>query len=292
MENTQIIRAALKAEGITECGFLPRTHFRVLNERLMQRCDGLQSAVVFLIPYRCDASPKDGLNISLYARVKDYHAYFAALSERLLAALRSIFPDERFAGFCDHSPIDEKDAARTVRAGRSRPQFAADQRHLRQLRLYRLAADESGFKREPQLHRRAVLRLRPLRTRLPRIRNDGQRHRRGQMPIRDYAEKAQNARGRSPAAANRRRLGLRRLPARLPDEPAAPRTPKFRFSKTALQICCPPKQSRRCATRNLRFTPFHGAGAPSSPTTSGGCKGNINGLKIFILSIDRRSKLC
>ena len=106
MENTQIIRAALKAEGITECGFLPRTHFRVLNERLMQRCDGLQSAVVFLIPYRCDASPKDGLNISLYARVKDYHAYFAALSERLLAALRSIFPDERFAGFCDHSPID------------------------------------------------------------------------------------------------------------------------------------------------------------------------------------------
>ena len=37
MENTQIIRAALKAEGITECGFLPRTHFRVLNERLMQR---------------------------------------------------------------------------------------------------------------------------------------------------------------------------------------------------------------------------------------------------------------
>ena len=111
MENTQIIRAALKAEGITECGFLPRAHFRVLNERLMQRCDGLQSAVVFLIPYRCDASPKDGLNISLYARVKDYHAYFAALSERLLAALRSSFPDERFAGFCDHSPIDEKDAA-------------------------------------------------------------------------------------------------------------------------------------------------------------------------------------
>ena len=88
MENTQIIRAALKAEGINECGFLPRAHFRVLNERLMQRCDGLQSAVVFLIPYRCDASPKDGLNISLYARVKDYHAYFAALSERLLAALR------------------------------------------------------------------------------------------------------------------------------------------------------------------------------------------------------------
>lgn len=29
-------RAALKAEGITECGFLPRAHFRVLNERLMQ----------------------------------------------------------------------------------------------------------------------------------------------------------------------------------------------------------------------------------------------------------------
>lgn len=62
MEAAQFIRAALAAEGITECGFLPRSHFRILNERLMQRCGDVQSAVMFLIPYRCATLPRDGLN--------------------------------------------------------------------------------------------------------------------------------------------------------------------------------------------------------------------------------------
>lgn len=268
MENTQIIRAALKAEGITECGFLPRTHFRVLNERLMQRCDGLQSAVVFLIPYRCDASPqgraehlavraRKGLP-RLFRRALRTAACGASehLSRRTLCRLLRPLAHRR------------KGRRRTVRAGRSRPQFAADQRHLRQLRLYRLAADESGFKREPQLHRRAVLRLRPLRTRLPRIRNDGQRHRRGQMPIRDYAEKAQNARGRSPAAANRRRLGLRRLPARLPDEP---RRRVHRNSVFQKQLCryAVRRSNRGDARRGIcALRLFMARALPSSPTTS------------------------
>ena len=111
MEATQFIRAALAAEGITECGFLPRSHFRILNERLMQRCGDVQSAVMFLIPYRCATLPRDGLNISLYARVKDYHTYFSALAGRLTEVLTGRFPGERFYGFCDHSPIDEKAAA-------------------------------------------------------------------------------------------------------------------------------------------------------------------------------------
>jgi len=111
MEAAQFIRAALAAEGITECGFLPRSHFRILNERLMQRCGDVQSAVMFLIPYRCATLPRDGLNISLYARVKDYHTYFSALAGRLTEVLTGRFPGERFYGFCDHSPIDEKAAA-------------------------------------------------------------------------------------------------------------------------------------------------------------------------------------
>ena len=37
---------------------------------MMQKCDDVRSAIVFLIPYRTGAVPKDGLNISLYARVK------------------------------------------------------------------------------------------------------------------------------------------------------------------------------------------------------------------------------
>ena len=75
---------------------------------MMQKCDDVRSAIVFLIPYRTGAVPKDGLNISLYARVKDYHAFFTTLSERITYGLENMFPGERFYGFCDRSPIDEK----------------------------------------------------------------------------------------------------------------------------------------------------------------------------------------
>lgn len=60
MENTQIIRAALKAEGITECGFLPRAHFRVLNERLMQRCDGCKAPSCSSSPTAATPPPRTG----------------------------------------------------------------------------------------------------------------------------------------------------------------------------------------------------------------------------------------
>ena len=117
MEEHEKIRAALADEHITEVGFLPRKSFCVLAPGMMKKCDDVRSAIVFLIPYRTGAVPKDGLNISLYARVKDYHAFFSTLSERITSGLESIFPGERFYGFCDRSPIDEKAAAASCGLG-------------------------------------------------------------------------------------------------------------------------------------------------------------------------------
>ena len=42
---------------------------------------------------------------------RDYHRYFGGLFDRLIPQLQSVFVDECFYGFADHSPIDEKYAA-------------------------------------------------------------------------------------------------------------------------------------------------------------------------------------
>lgn len=60
MENTQIIRAALKAEGITECGFLPTRPFPRAQRAADAALRRLQSAVVFLIPTAATPPPRTG----------------------------------------------------------------------------------------------------------------------------------------------------------------------------------------------------------------------------------------
>ena len=83
---------------------------------LLERCK-IQNGTVFLfaVPYFTKACEDPQRNISAYAVAKDYHTFFHALFEELLPQLQEVFPNNRFAGFADHSPIDEIDAA--VRAG-------------------------------------------------------------------------------------------------------------------------------------------------------------------------------
>jgi epoxyqueuosine reductase QueG len=38
---------------------------------------------------------------------RDYHLFFKALFNELIPALENAFPEHKFAGFTDHSPIDE-----------------------------------------------------------------------------------------------------------------------------------------------------------------------------------------
>lgn len=57
-------------------------------------------------------------NVSVYSVSEDYHLYFRALFSDLCEDLSGAFPGVRFAGFADHSPIQEVHAATLAGLGR------------------------------------------------------------------------------------------------------------------------------------------------------------------------------
>lgn len=81
---------------------------RETNPKIRER-SGIapSSAIVFLVPYYV-SKPK---NISAYASSLDYHIYVKELTRELTSLLKNSFPEYSFAGFGDHSPIDERHAA-------------------------------------------------------------------------------------------------------------------------------------------------------------------------------------
>lgn len=101
----------LKENKIELFGFLPLDACKIQKKYLLERVGILDGCVaIFAIPYytpACDTKR----NLSSYAVGKDYHLYFKLLSESLLETLRKEFPNQRFAAFADHSPIDEREAA-------------------------------------------------------------------------------------------------------------------------------------------------------------------------------------
>lgn len=89
---------------------------RITRRYLLAR-EGIEegTAILLAIPYYTAACADPARNLSAYAVSRDYHGFFRALFDELLPLLRSRFPEFKFAGFADHSPIDEIDAA--ARAG-------------------------------------------------------------------------------------------------------------------------------------------------------------------------------
>ena len=87
---------------------------RVINTRLMEKLTFKpRTVVLFLIPYYA----KETENISRYASCGDYH-YFASNFFRLNTPFLQFQSNGyHFAGFCDHSPIDERHAAATAGLG-------------------------------------------------------------------------------------------------------------------------------------------------------------------------------
>ncbi|MBQ2249360.1 MAG: epoxyqueuosine reductase [Clostridia bacterium] len=69
------------------------------------------SAVILAVPYFTPACASPERNLSAYAVGYNYHAFFDALFEELLPLLKERYPKHRFAGFADHSPIAEIEAA-------------------------------------------------------------------------------------------------------------------------------------------------------------------------------------
>ncbi len=66
-----------------------------------------RSVLVYLIPYYV-AKPE---NLSVYAASLDYHLFIRELSEKAVEFFKSLFPNNNFYGYGDHSPIDERGAA-------------------------------------------------------------------------------------------------------------------------------------------------------------------------------------
>lgn len=68
------------------------------------------SAVIFALPYFTYEKDENS-NISAYAISRDYHLFFESFFEEAIRALEKEYPNNKFVGFSDHSPINEIKAA-------------------------------------------------------------------------------------------------------------------------------------------------------------------------------------
>ena len=110
------VSAFFESQQIVLYGVLPLSACRIIYEGLLARSlPEAKSVIIFAVPYYAGAFP--GRNISLYALSKDYHLYLKGLNERLTAFLKDRFPSATFAGFGDHSPIAERQAAASAGLG-------------------------------------------------------------------------------------------------------------------------------------------------------------------------------
>ena len=111
-----ILSNFFKKKGIKYFSPLALSDCRIVRPYLLEREKiGDGTAVLFAVPYLSRDGIAPERSLSAYAVPRDYHLYFEELFGELLPRLRAAFPQYRFAGFSDHSPIDEVEAA--ARAG-------------------------------------------------------------------------------------------------------------------------------------------------------------------------------
>lgn len=113
---TEFLKEELATEGITLFAPLPLSSCRILRPYLLER-EGIEggTAILMAVPYAIPQNERG--NLSAYAVSRDYHLFFRELFDRLLPRLRARYPAHRFAGFTDHSPIDEIHAAASAGLG-------------------------------------------------------------------------------------------------------------------------------------------------------------------------------
>ncbi len=102
----------LKEFGIDLAAAIPLADCEITREYKLQRAGFSETdslfAVMIAVPYLTRQSKR---NISAYATARDYHLFFKELFDRLVPTLNTAFPEKRFVGFADDSPINERDAA-------------------------------------------------------------------------------------------------------------------------------------------------------------------------------------
>lgn len=72
-----------------------------------------RSVILFLMPYYSG----EGVNLSRYARSRDYHIAIRGVGARLIERLSEAFPEACFKTYGDHSPINEAHAAMSLGLG-------------------------------------------------------------------------------------------------------------------------------------------------------------------------------
>lgn len=109
---TDRILQILKDFGVGLAAPVPLGECDIIRPYKLERAGffdkGSLFAVMLAIPYLTQQSRR---NISAYATARDYHLYFKELFSEVIPMLEKAFPENRFAGFADDSPINERDAA-------------------------------------------------------------------------------------------------------------------------------------------------------------------------------------
>ena len=89
-------------------GAVPYADLYEISPEIIKREDITpKSVIVFLLPYFV-SRPE---NISVYAASLDYHIILRKVTDGLISLLSELYPENRFVGYGDHSPIDEVSAA-------------------------------------------------------------------------------------------------------------------------------------------------------------------------------------
>lgn len=89
---------------------IPLSSCRITKERLIK--GDAAFAVMMAVPY-----PHVKGRIASFARLRDYHVFFASLNDGIKELLCKKYPGCYAEVFSDHSPIDERDAARRAGLG-------------------------------------------------------------------------------------------------------------------------------------------------------------------------------
>lgn len=111
------IISLLKEFNIDTASCISLERCETVRPYLLERCGISEgSAVIFAVPYLTEVSFGER-NVSSYAVSRDYHLFFARLFDAILPVLRSEYPENVFAGFTDHSPINEIRAAASAGLG-------------------------------------------------------------------------------------------------------------------------------------------------------------------------------
>ncbi len=112
------ILAALSERGITLAAPIALKNCILTRPYKLSRAgfdaNGELTAIIFAIPY---LTPHKERNLSAYAICRDYHGYFSEFFSSLIPELSELYPENRFCGFADDSPIDERHAAASAGLG-------------------------------------------------------------------------------------------------------------------------------------------------------------------------------